>query len=58
MDHEAGWVIADAPGWIELKAMLGTSCPKCGVTVTDQTPSAFYVNHDERCGGPLEEPCR
>lgn len=32
------------------------TCPKCGVTVTDQTPSGFYSNHDERCGGPLEEP--
>jgi hypothetical protein len=32
------------------------TCPECGVTVTDQTPSGFYSAHDERCGGPLEEP--
>jgi hypothetical protein len=31
-------------------------CEKCGATVTDQTPSAFYVEHDERCGGLLNEP--
>lgn len=32
------------------------SCPKCGTTVTDQTPSTFYTRHDETCGGALEEP--
>ena len=31
-------------------------CPKCGATVTDQTPSVFYVAHDERCSGTLNEP--
>ncbi len=31
-------------------------CPKCGVRVTDQTPSTFYTHHDETCGGALEEP--
>lgn len=31
-------------------------CPKCGVRVTDETPSTFYTHHDEACGGPLEEP--
>ena len=31
------------------------TCPKRGVTVTDQTPSAFYPSHDERCGGDLSE---
>lgn len=33
-----------------------STCSKCDVTVTDQTPSAFYLNHDERCGGDLPEP--
>lgn len=33
-----------------------TRCPKCGVEVTDQTPSSFYPEHDKRCGGPLDEP--
>lgn len=32
------------------------TCPRCGVTVTDQTPSAFYQEHDERCTGVLNEP--
>lgn len=31
-------------------------CPKCGATVTDQTPSTFYTHHDETCGGELNEP--
>lgn len=32
------------------------NCPNCGVTVTDQTPSALYLEHDETCGGDLNEP--
>lgn len=32
------------------------SCARCGVTVTGQTPSGFYLGHDETCGGALEEP--
>lgn len=35
---------------------MSAQCPKCGATVTDQTPSVFYTVHDEQCGGPLEEP--
>lgn len=31
-------------------------CPKCGVRVTDQTPSTFYTHHDESCLGTLDEP--
>ena len=33
-----------------------STCAKCGVMVTGQTPSAFYSAHDERCGGDLSEP--
>jgi hypothetical protein len=32
------------------------TCSRCGTAVTGQTPSSFYLAHDERCGGPLEEP--
>lgn len=32
------------------------TCARCGVEVTPETPSAFYPEHDHRCGGLLEEP--
>lgn len=49
----AGW---DACARRTVQGEPNATCPKCGTTVTDQTPSTFYAHHDEACGGALEEP--
>ena len=60
LGRESGWSYRGGrdlcPECTEEATGSTAQCPKCGVVVTDQTPSTFYTGHDERCGGELHEP--